>query len=157
MTEKTGTFLVTHADEGSAVFRDVSDGQVHTMASNPDVAERDVLEATIRPQPPMEVAWEVVEVEGRRAVELVDTDLAPTTQAMEIAADQAVGEVERVERAGDGEIHVLSVPADRTADAADDVLEDTGTLERAARLGAVRVEVRTDDDEGVVNVRYLPD
>ena len=157
MSEKSGTFFVTHADEGSAVFRDVVDGQVHTMASNPDVVERDVVEATIRPQPPMEVAWEVVEIEERREIEVVDSDLSPTTQAMEIAAEQDVGEIERVERAGTGEIHVLSVPADRTAQAAEDVVDDDATVERAARLGAVRVEVRTDADEGVVNVRYLPD
>ncbi|SNZ17163.1 hypothetical protein SAMN06269185_2904 [Natronoarchaeum philippinense] len=157
MSEKTGTFLVTHADEGSAVFRDVSDGQVHTMASNPDVAEQDVLEATIRPQPPMEVAWEVVEVAERREIELVDTDLSPTTQAMEIAAEQEVGDVERVERAGEGEVHVLSVPPETTEDAAADVLDDEGTIERAARLGAVRVEVRREEDDGVLNVRYLPD
>lgn len=157
MTEKTGTFFVTHADDASALFRDVTDGQVHTMASNPDVAERDVLEATIRPQPPMEVAWEVVEVTERREVEVVDSDLSPTTQAMEIAAEQDVGDVERLERAGDGEIHVLSVPPETTAEAAADVLSDDATVERAARLGAVRVEVRTNDDEGVVNVRYLPD
>jgi hypothetical protein len=157
MSEKTGTFYVTHADEGSAVFRNVADGQVHTMASNPDVVEADVVDATIQPQPPMEVAWEVVEITDRREIDVIDSDLSPTKQAMEIAADQPVGEIERVERAGTGEIHVLSVPTEQTEQAAADVVEDIATVERAARLGAVRVEVRSDTEEGVVNVRYLPD
>jgi hypothetical protein len=88
---------------------------------------------------------------------VIDSDLSPTKQAMEIAADQPVGEIERVERAGTGEIHVLSVPTEQTEQAAADVVEDIATVERAARLGAVRVEVRSDTEEGVVNVRYLPD
>lgn len=37
-----------------------------------------------------------------------------------------------------------------------DVLDDDATLVRAARLGATRVEVRSDADNGVVSVRYLP-
>jgi len=157
MSEKTGTFLVTHADEESAVLRDVEDSQVHTLSSNPGVEEDEVLSAIIAPEPPMEVAWNVTEVEERRTVELVDSDLSPTTQAMEIAEEQDVGDLAREERAGTGEIHVLTVPEGTAADAAADVLDDEATLARAARLGAARVEVRTDVDADVVTVRYLPD
>jgi len=158
MSEKTGTFVVTHADEESAVLRDVADSQVHTLSSNPGVEVDDVVTATIAPDPPLEVSWQVVEVEKRRQVDLVDSDLSPTTQAMELAADLDPGDLAREERAGTGEIHVLTVPEGTdAADAAADVLEDEATLSRAARLDAVRVEVRTDEDEGVVNVRYLPD
>jgi hypothetical protein len=157
MSEKTGTFLVTHADEESAVLRDVEDSQVHTLSSNPGIEEDEVLSATIAPEPPMEVAWNVTEVEEHRTVELVDSDLSPTTQAMEIAEGQDVGDLAREERAGTGEIHVLTVPEGTAADAAVDVLDDEATLARAARLDAVRVEVRTDVDADVVTVRYLPD
>lgn len=157
MSEKTGTFVVTHADEESAVLRDVADSQVHTLSSNPGIEEDDVLTATIAPDPPLEVSWQVVDVAERRQVELVHSDLSPTTQAMELAADQEPGDLTREERAGTGEIHVLTVPEGTTAEAAADVIEDEATLARAARLDAVRVEVRTADDEGVVNVRYLPD
>lgn len=157
MSTKAGTFVVTSADDESAVFRDVTDGQIHTLAANPDVSERDIVDATIESEPPMDVVWSVVELDARRDIEILDSDLSPTKQAREIAAEQSVGDVERVERAGTGEIHVISVPHSETAAAAADVVEDLATLERAARLDAVRVEVRSDADEGLLNVRYLPD
>lgn len=155
MSEKTGTFLVTHADEGSAVLRDVEDSQVHTLSSNPGVEADDVVTATIAPDPPLEVTWQVIAVEERRAVDLVDSDLSPTQQAVGMAEGQAVGDLVREERAGTGEIHVLKVPEGTADEAAQDVLEDEATLARAARLDAVRVEVRSAD--GIVNVRYLPE
>lgn len=157
MSKKAGTFVVTSADDDAAIFRDVTDGQVHTLSSNPNVVEREVIDATIEPEPPMDVVWSVVEIEGRRDIEILDSDLSPTKQAREIAAEQSVGDVERIERAGTGEIHVISVPPAETAAAAADVVEDLATLERAARLDAVRVEVRSDADNGLLNVRYLPD
>ncbi|MDZ5813097.1 DUF5812 family protein, partial [Halorubrum sp. AD140] len=33
--EKESTFLVTHVESDSAVLKDVHDGQVHTLRSNP--------------------------------------------------------------------------------------------------------------------------
>lgn len=150
---KTGTFLVTEADEGSAVLRDVTDGQVHTLSANPDLTAGEVVEGTVAPEPPMEVTWELREDERRWRVELVDSDLEPTTQARETAADQPPGELARIERAGSGEVHVLRVPD--PAAAAADVIDDEATVERAARLGATRVEVRR--GEGLISVRYLPD
>jgi hypothetical protein len=153
MTEKRGTFVVSHADTDSAVLRDVDDGQVHTLADNPGVDEGDVVEGTVAPDPPMEVTWSLVEVETRQQVSVVDSDLDPTGQAREAGTDLPEGEVARIERAGEGEVHVLSVP-DADAAAAD-ILGDPTTVERAARLSAVRVEVRR--EEGLVTVRYLPD
>lgn len=151
---KGGTFLVTHADEESAVLRDVADGQVHSLAENPDLTAQEVLEATLEPEPPMEVTWRVVDIESRRSIPVETSPESPTRQAREIAADQPVGDVTRQERAGEGELHVISVPPERTAEAAAEVCEDEATLSRAARLGVDRVEVRADD--GVVSVRYLP-
>ena len=153
-TEKTSTFLVTHAEADSAVLKDVRDGQVHTLSSNPGVEADDAVEATVAPDPPMNVTWSVVEVEERRALSTEASEEPPTTQEREIADDQEVGDVARTERAGTGEIHVLSVPPEDTEGAVSDVLDDEGTLSRAARLGVSRVEVRS--DEGVVSVRYMP-
>ncbi|MWV41339.1 DUF5812 family protein [Natrialba sp. INN-245] len=157
MSEKTGTFVVTHAEAESAVVRDVETAQVHTLASNPGLEVHDVLEATVAPDPPLEVTWQVIEVDGRRSIELVDSDLEPTRHETEIAAEAAVGDVVREERAGTGEIHVLRVPEDEIESAAQDVIDDEETIARAARLEAVRVEVRRSADDGVVSVRYLPD
>ncbi|WP_254762849.1 DUF5812 family protein [Natrinema marinum] len=157
MTDKTGTFVVTHAEDESAVVRDVETAQVHTLASNPGLEVHDVLEATVAPEPPLEVAWEVIDVEERRSIELVDSDLEPTQQERELAADAEVGDLVREERAGTGEIHVFRVPDGEVEPAAQDVLEDEETIARAARLEAVRVEVRRSANDGVLSVRYLPD
>lgn len=151
---KSGTFLVTTAEEAAATLRDVHDQQVITLAGNPGVEAGEVLEATVEPEPPLEVAYRVAEIESRRTVPVERSEMVPTSMERDLAADQDEGEITRRERAGDGEIHVLTVPEDRTADAAADVVDDEETVARAARLGVERVEVRADD--GVVSVRYLP-
>jgi len=151
---KEGTFVVTEADEASAVLRDAEDRQIHTLAENPGLEAGDVLEGTIEAEPPMEVVWSVVEIDRQYAVSVSESPEPPTQRARETAAGQDVGEVTRHERAGTGEVHVLTVPEDGTDAAVADVLDDEGTVERAARLGVGRVEVRAED--GVVSVRYLP-
>ena len=158
MTETTATFLVTEADDDSVVMRDVDTAQVYTLDANDHELEPEmVVGATVEPVPPMDVVHEIVNLDFARHVDVVDTDLSPTTQAMNAAEDLAVGEVARIEREGTGELHVLSVPPEDTEQAAQDVLADEETLARAGRVGAVRVEVRRDADAGVLNVRYLPD
>lgn len=153
--EKDGVFLVTHADDGSAVLRDVDAGQVHALSSNPGLDEGDVVEGTVAPDPPMNVAWGLVEVRERRAVAVEESDEPPTRTSLDAAAEQDVGELARRERAGTGEIHVISVPEEDTALAVADVLDDPETLRgRAARIGVDRVEVRS--APGVVVVRYMP-
>lgn len=152
--EKTGTFLVTHVDEGAAILRDVHDAEIHTLEGSEDFQAGEVLEATIAAQPPMEAVWSTVEVERRRTIPVEESPESPTRLARELAEDQAVGEVTTRERAGEGELHVLTVPAERTADAAEAVREDPETVARAARLGVERVGIRAAD--GVVSVRYLP-
>jgi hypothetical protein len=152
---KQGTFLVTSADESSAVLRDVADGQVLTLSTNPDLREGEIVEATVTPEPPMEVTWTVEEVVSQRAVPVEESPEPPTKQAREIANEQPVGEMTRRERAGEGELHIITVPSDETEQAVADVLADETTLTQAATLGVARVEVRAAD--GVVSVRYLPD
>ena len=152
---KEGTFLVTTAEEQAATLRDVHDQQVITLAENPGVEAGEVLEATVEPEPPLEVAYRVAEIESQRTIPVERSDMSPTTMEQEMAAGQAEGSIDRRERAGEGEIHVLTVPPERTDQAAADVVDDQATLERAARLGVERVEVRAAD--GVVSVRYLPD
>ncbi|MFC5279963.1 DUF5812 family protein [Halorubrum rubrum] len=153
--EKEGTFLVTHVEEDSAVLKDAEDGQVHTLSSNPGLAVDDAVEATVAPDPPMEVTYRVIELEERRSLSLERSEEPPTVHERELAADLETGELTREPRAGIGEIHVLSPPEDATEEAAGDVLSDReGTLSRAARLGVNRVEVRA--EPGVLSVRYLP-
>jgi hypothetical protein len=153
--ETEGTFLVTHADDDSAVLQDVDRGQVHTLSSNPGLAVDDAVEGVVAPEPPLEVTAELVEVEERRPLSIRESREPPTTHEREIAAEQSVGELTREERAGIGELHVITVPEEETEAAVQDVLEDReATLSRAARLGVNRVEIRS--EPGVVSVRYLP-
>jgi hypothetical protein len=154
MTAQEGRFLVTHVDEGSAVLKDVDRGQVHTLGEHPGVEVGDVVEGTVEPEPPMEVTYRLVDVENRRSLTVEESPEPPTAQEREIAADQPEGELTQRERAGEGELHVLTVPEAETEAAVEDVLDDEATLVRAARLGVERVEVRSED--GVVSVRYLP-
>lgn len=149
-----GTYVVTAADAESAVLRDVDTGQVYTLSDPSGLAEREVLLATLEAEPPLEVTHTIDTVEDRWTVDLVRSEMAPTTLAAEVAAGADVGEVVRRERAGEGEVHVLAVESGHADDAAARVLDDEETLARAARLGVGRVEVRTGD--GVVSVRYLP-
>ena len=152
---KEGTFLVTHADDESAVLKDVDDGQVHTLASNPGVEVDDAIEGVVSPDPPLEVSWQLTEIDERRPLSIAHSEEPPTQQEREIAADQPVGELTREPRAGIGEIHVVTVDEEGTSEAVDSVLDDReGTLSRAARLAVNRVEIRS--EPGVVSVRYLP-
>lgn len=154
MTETEGRFLVTHADEESAVLKDVDRGQVHTLGENPGIEEGECIEGVVAPEPPMEVTYELVEIDTRRVLSVERSSEAPTQQERDIAADQPEGELTRRERAGIGELHVLTVPEERTEEAVEDVLDDEGTLVRAARMEVDRVEVRS--EPGTVSVRYLP-
>lgn len=150
-----GTFLVTHADDDSAVLRNVEHGQVHTLSSNPGLSVDDAVDGVVAPEPPLEVTAELVDVEARRSLSLSESREPPTTHEREIAAEQSIGELTREERAGIGELHIISVPEEETEAAVQDVLDDRETtLERAARLGVNRVEIRS--EPGVVSVRYLP-
>lgn len=150
----SSTFLVTEADDETAVLRDVATSQVHTLAEHQDLERGEVLEATLAPEPPLEVTWTLESVPERRTIPVERSSERPTKQARDIAAEQDEGDLTRRERAGEGEVHVLTVPPDRTDAAAEDVLEDEATVARAADLGVDRVEVRA--AEGVLSVRYLP-
>jgi hypothetical protein len=149
-----GRFVVTHADKDSAVLKNVDSGQVHTLADNPGLDCEELIEGTIEPEPPMEVAYRLTEIEAQRPLPIEESPEPPTEQEREIAAEQPVGEITRRERAGIGELHVLSVPDEKTTAAVEAVLDDDATLVRAARLDVNRVEIRS--ETGVVSVRYLP-
>jgi hypothetical protein len=151
---KEGTFLVTNADDASAVLQDVRDSQIHTLADNPGVETGEIVVAALEPDPPMEVAWRVTDLREQYTVPVERSPEPPTQQARDVAAEQSVGDLSTRERAGEGEVHVLTVPAEETDSAVADVVEDEETVVRAARLGVERVEVRGAD--GVVSVRYLP-
>lgn len=152
---KEGTFLVTAADEESAVLKDVDDGQVLTLSSNPGVEVDDAVEGVVAADPPMNVTYQLVEIERRWPLSIEVSDESPTKRSSDIGEEGTVGELDRRERAGHGEVHVITVPEGEGEDAAKEVAEDReATLTRAARLGVNRVEIRYSGS--VVAVRYVP-
>jgi len=156
MERTDGTFFVTEADADSAILTDVADGQVHTLAEQvePPLEAGEVVVGTLVAEPPMTVAYTIDELDSRRTIPVERSSESPTKQEREIAAEQSVGELTREPRAGEGEIHVLTIPDDHTDQAVEDVLEDPQTVARAARLGVDRVEIRAEGS--VLSVRYLP-
>jgi hypothetical protein len=147
---KTGTFYVLRADGETAVLQDVAGGQVHALTRNPGVEAGAVVEATVEAVPPMEVAWEVVEMGDPRTIP-VEAVAEPPSERARAAAPEAVGELARLDL--DGEVlHVIRVEAGGAAAAVTDVVDDEATVARAARLGADRVEVR--GEGALVSVRY---
>lgn len=150
--EKSGTFLVTAADEGSAVLSDVADGQVHPLGANPGFEVGEVAEATLATEGPLGVTWYPIEVADRWRPTIEAVDDPPGERARDLAEDPETGQLARAPFDG-GELHVVAVDAERTEAAVEDVLADETTLRVAARLGARRVEVR--GEAGVVGVRYL--
>lgn len=152
----TGTFLVAEADErgDGAVLMDAERGRVHTVADAGDLAAGEALTGELVATGAVGTVWRVAEVASRWAIEVGESDEPPTQHARASASDE-VGDLVRIERAGDGELHVITVPEGETAKAVTDVLADEqGLRARAARLGVARVEVRS--APGVVCVRYLP-
>ncbi|MFW6018822.1 MAG: DUF5812 family protein [Halapricum sp.] len=157
MSETEGTFLVSESDAETAILTDVVTSQVQTLREQPDppLEPGEVVTGTLVAQPPTTAVYTLESIDDRRTIPVEYSDESPTKQERDIATDQPVGELTRQPRAGEGELHVLTVPADRTEQAAEDVLEDPQTVARAARLGVDRVEVRA--AEGVLSVRYLPE
>lgn len=154
MDEKAGTFYVRVADDATAELADVNDGQVFVLSSNPGLDPGDIVEGTVASDPPLGVSWSLVAVDTRYRVTVEAIDEAPAPGARTLVESLSVGELAR-EELPDGERHVLKVPAEETAAAVQDLVEEETTRRRAARIGAPRAEVR--GEGGIVAVRYLED
>lgn len=157
MERTEGTFLVSESDAETAILTDVATSQVHPLGEQPDppLEAGEVVAGTLVAEPPTTAVYTLDSIDDRRTIPVEHNSESPTKQEREIAADQPVGELTRQPRAGDGELHVLTVPDEQTDQAVQDVRDDPQTVARAARLGVDRVEIRADD--GVLSVRYLPE
>jgi hypothetical protein len=152
----TGTVLVAEADEDGdgAVLMDAERGRVHAVADAGDLAAGEALTGDLVAEGAVGAVWRVAETAARWTISVGASDEPPTRHAHDEASDE-VGDLVRLERAGEGELHVVTVPEGGTEQAVRDVLADEqGLRARAARLGVARVEVRS--APGVVVVRYLP-
>jgi hypothetical protein len=152
----TGTFLVAEADEtgDGAVLMDAERGRVHTLADAGDLSAGEAVVGEVVAEGAVGAVWRVAETTERWAITVGESEEPPTQHALDEASAE-VGDLVRIERAGEGELHVITVPEDGTEQAVADVLADEqGLRARAARLGVARVEVRS--APGLVCVRYLP-
>lgn len=153
---ETGTFYVKHTEESATTLHEVETTQIFTLVENRDFERHEILEASLIAQPPMQVSYRINELVDRRMVPAEVSEEPPTSNAMRVAEEIDEGEALAIEREGDGEIHVLNVPPEAVADTAEELVDDEMTYKNAARYGVERVEIRTDDEEGVVSIRYLP-
>lgn len=154
-----GTYLVTHSDredeqgDTSTVLQDVETGQIHPITGQSFPAG-EIIEATLVPEPPLEVTWTVDTIDRQYAIEITVLDEGPDDHARTIAADTTTGQLHREPLDGGGELHILPVPAEQRAAAIEDIRTDDETRARAARIGATRVEIRAGEE--FLSVRYLP-
>jgi hypothetical protein len=151
-----GTFYVKYAQESAVTLHEVNTAQICTLIENPGFETHDIVEATLVAQPPMQVSYLVEELEDHYSIPIERSPEPPTQQVRGVAGDIDEGEAVAIEREGEGEIHILRVPPEQTAGTAEELDEDEMTYKNAARYGATRVEIRTDEAEGVVSIRYLP-
>lgn len=153
---KTGTYYVKYAEEKAVTLHDVDTAEINTLIQNPGIETHDIIEATLIAQPPMEVSYILKEMHDHYSIDVETSPESPTKQVMDISEQMDEDEVIAIEREGNGEIHILKInPADvaRTADSLDD---DEKPYKNAADVGVDKVEIRTDEDEGVISIRYLP-
>ncbi len=152
----SGTFYVKYTADSSVTLHEVNTGQICTLIENPGFAVHEIIEATLVAQPPMEVSYLVSELDDQYAIPVERTPEPPTTQVTEIAAEMDEMEAAAIDRAGEGEIHILRVAPDNVEQTAEELNEDEMTYKNAARYGVSRVEIRSSEDDGIVSIRYLP-
>jgi len=155
--QATGTFYVKHTEDVSATLHEVDTGQIFTLIQHPELERHEIIEASLIAQPPMEVSYLIETLESRRTVPVERSSQTPTQQVQKAGTRMDAGEAVAIPREGEGEIHILSVEPDRTDRTAEEVLDDEMTYKNAARYDIDRVEVRSDADQGLVSIRYLPD
>lgn len=152
---RSGSFYVKHAADGSVTLQEVETAQIVTLTENPGFEKHDIVEASLVAQQPMELSYRVEELRDRYTIPVETSPEPPTRQVRACAREIAETEAATIERAGEGQIHVLRVPPAEVDRTADQLHDDEMTYKTAARHGVSRVEIRT-DASGIVSVRYLP-
>jgi len=154
MEEVTSRFYVKHTEDVAVTLHEIDSEQIYTLIENPGLETHQILDATITENPPLGVSYVLEEIHSQETIPVEYSDEPPTRQVQQIVTDMEHGQAVAIEREGEGEIHVLHVDPDDTAETAEGIDDDETTYKNAARYGIERVEVRT--DEGIVSIRYLP-
>ncbi|MFC7057119.1 DUF5812 family protein [Halovenus salina] len=158
LEEVNGTFYVKYAQDDSVTLHDIDTAQICTLVENPGFERHEIIDGTLKAQPPMGVSYLIEELDDQYSIPVEESAEAPTTHVHDIATEELdEGDAIAIEREGKGEIHILNVGAEQTADTVAELRDDETTYKNAARYEDVsRVEIRTDDDRGVVSIRYMP-
>jgi len=156
LEEVTGRFYVKHTEDVAVTLHEIGTGEIYTLVENPDIETHQILDATIVENPPLGVSYLIEEIHSQETIPVEHSDEPPTRQVQDIVTDMEYDQAVAIEREGEGEIHILHVDPDDVAETAEYVDDDETTYKNAARYGVERVEVRTDGDEGIVSIRYLP-
>lgn len=156
METETGRFYVKHTEDVAVTLHEVNTGQIFTIVENPELEVHQILDATLMENPPLGVSYVIDELHEQRTIPIEYSDEPPTSQVQKLVRDMETDQAAAIEREGEGEIHVIHVDPEKTAEAAEDLDEDEMTYKNAARYGVERVEIRTDEEDGIVSVRYLP-
>ena len=153
---KSGTYYVKFAEEKAVTLHDIDTAEINTLIENPGFEAHDIIEADLIAQPPMEVSYLIKELHDHYTIDVETSQEPPTTQVMEVAEQMDEDEVIAIEREGDGEIHILKIAPGDVASTAEYLHDDEKPYKNAVDVGVDRVEIRTDEDEGIISIRYLP-
>lgn len=153
---ETGTFYVKHVEESAVTLHEIETTQVFTLVESRDFERHEIIEASLIAQPPMQVSYLIDELTDRRKIHVEYSTEPPTKNAMRVAEELDEGDAIAIEREGEGEIHVLTVPPEAVEQTVEELPEDEMTYKNAARYDVGRVEIRSDEEEGIVSIRYLP-
>lgn len=152
----SSVFYVKYATDSSVTLHDIDSEQICTLIENPGVENHDILDATIVAQPPMEVSYFVDELHDHYSIPVEISSEPPTSNVRELATDMDEMDAVAIEREGEGEIHILRVDPENVETTTEELLEDEMTYKNAARYDVGRVEIRSDEEKGIVSIRYLP-
>lgn len=151
-----GTFYVKFAEESAVTLHEVNTGQIFTLVENPGFERHEIIEAVLVAQPPMQVSYLIEELQSHRSIPVETSSEPPTRNVVETGREMDVGQAVAIDREGDGEIHILRVDPSDTERTVDEIHDDEMTYKNAARYDIGRVEIRMDDTDGIVSIRYLP-
>ena len=158
MEEVTGRFYVKHTEDVAVTLHEIGTEGIYTLVENPGLEVHQILDATLVENPPLGVSYLIEELHEQRTVPVEYSDELPTRQVQQLATDMEHDQAAAIEREGEGEgeIHIIHVAPEDVAETAEYLDDDETTYKNAAEFGVERVEIRTDEDAGIVSIRYLP-
>jgi hypothetical protein len=153
---RSGVYYVKYAEDRAVTLHNIETAEICTLVENPGLEAHEIIEATLIAQPPMEVSYLIKDLDDHYTIDVETSPEPPTARVMDIADQMDEDGVVAIEREGNGEIHILKVAPDDVERIANSLDDDEKPYKNAVDVGVDYVEVRSDADEGVISIRYLP-